>query len=216
VTVTARPNLRSIAGATAMILALLLVVGGCGGAQPASTIQPPSMATESRMPSQLTPVPGSSTPGPSLDPARSELPQPVCPPPVSEVSPPPVSVAVEQAAPIIATPGSTIIATCTTTSVTDSVGEDPPAAVTANAGDRLTVSVPVGWSILAYEGFDRPAVGEGANVIPQVILPTPTQEVDVPGPNRPGVSVVGVNLAVVSDGGQVVGSVEARFQVAID
>jgi hypothetical protein len=78
----------------------------------------------------------------------------------------------------------------------DAVGDDPPGVLTARAGERLTVEVPAGWSILAFEGHDRPARGEGVNVTTsRRSLPAPSARIELPIPERAGRSIVGVLLS---------------------
>jgi len=122
---------------------------------------------------------------------------------------------VGSADPIVATPGASTLQTCSTVGTNDVAGDDPKVGVTAHAGDKLTLSVPAGWSILAYEASDHPASGDGAGVTPLVILAEPSTEIKMAVPSRSGRSIVGVVLAIVSDSGQVVGRIEARFQVNV-
>jgi hypothetical protein len=166
----------------------------------------------------LTPVPGS----PSIEPTpvpqdinQLELPTPACPSPGTAGEPPAVRVAIGGAAPIIATPGSSELRTCSTVGTSDATGEDPKVGVTAHAGDKLTLSGPAGWSILAYQSSDHPAGGEETNPRPLVILPAASTSVQLLVPKRSGRSIVDVVLAVVSDSGQVVGRIDARFQVKV-
>lgn len=202
------------------LVLMLAAVAGCGSVAPskvAPTPTPaPSKATTQPAP-ELTPVPGApSTPAETAEAEAFQLPSPVCPAPAVAATAPDVRVAAGDGEPIIAAQGSTTLSTCTTTLAEDTVGDDPPGVLTARAGDRLTVEVPAGWSILAYEGHDRPARGEGANVTPLVVLAAPAATIKLPVPGRAGRSIVGVSLSIVSQGGQVVGQIEARFQVQVD
>jgi hypothetical protein len=166
----------------------------------------------------LTPVPGS----PSIEPTpvpgdilEFQLPTPVCPSPAAAPAAPAVHVAVGGGDPILAMAGSSTLQTCSTASTSDAAADDPKVGVNAHPGDKLTLSVPDGWSILAYEGFDRAANEDGVNVTPLVILPAPSASVQLSVPARKGRSIVGVTLAIVSGSGQVVGRVEERFQVKV-
>jgi len=69
--------------------------------------------------------------------------------------------------------------------------------------------------ILAYEGFDRPTVGEGANVTPTLATSTRPSQVEMPIPTRPGRSIVGIHLSIASADGRVVGEISASFQVEV-
>jgi hypothetical protein len=145
-----------------------------------------------------------------------QLPTPACPSPPVATPVPAIGVAVGGADAIVAMPGASTLQTCSTVATNDAAADDPRVGVTAHAGERLTVSVPAGWSILACEAFDRPAAREGANVTPLVVLPAPSANIELPRPPRSGRSIVGVVLAIVSATGQVVGRVEGRFQVEVD
>jgi hypothetical protein len=204
---TARRRRRDLG----LVLGMALLLGACAGAPAAS------QTSSHSAPPDPTPVPGgpANTPASSLDPGGFQLPQPVCPAPAAEVAAPAVIVALGDDPPIVAAPGSATVSTCTTTSVTDTVGSDPTVMLAARAGDRLTVSVPAGWSILAWEGSDHPVAGEGTNVI-QGVAQNPGPSIEIPVPSRSGQSDVGLTLSVVSDGGQVVGTVEARFRVEVN
>ena len=107
------------------------------------------------------------------------------------------------------------MSTCSTSSVTDTVGTDPEVGLIVRRDDVLTLEVAPGWSILAYEAYDRAASEESANVTPVVVLPSPAATVSLPAPARMGRSIVGVTLSIVSASGRVVGQVEARFQVRV-
>ena len=212
-------GMRTIARILICLAALTVALAACGGSTPpaSASSQPSTTGASSRL-ADLTPVPGGPEPAPTPPPGNREfaLPAPVCPGPANEVRPPPVRVALADGQSITATPGAATLTTCTTGSATDTVGQDPAVGLSAHAGDRLTVSVPPGWVILAYQGFDRPSVGEGGNVTPQIVTTTGPAQVDIPIPARSGRSVVGVTLSIVSADGRVVGQVEALFQVEVD
>ena len=212
-------GMRTIAVILIWLVGSSVALAACGGSTTPNSAPPQPSATAAASPTaDLTPVPGGPAPAPTPPAGNGEfaLPAPVCPGPAKEVLPPPVQVALPDGQSIVATPGSATLTTCTTGSASDTVGQDPAVGLTARAGDRLTVSVPPGWVILAYEGSDRPAVGEGANVTPEIVTTTGPSQVEMPIPARSGRSVVGVTLSIVSADGRVVGRIEALFQVEVD
>ena len=199
------------------LVACLLVVGGCSTTDSAT---PGTSSTNARPTATITdptPVPGGPSPTePIVDGGEGfVLPAAVCPAPVVMPKPPPVRIATPGSAPIIATPGSSTLSTCSTSLATDTVGDDPVVGLSAHPGDRFAVSVPAGWVILAYDGFDRPKVGEGSNVTPMLTTSTRPSQVEMPIPTRPGRSVVGVHLSISSADGRVVGEISASFQVEV-
>jgi hypothetical protein len=144
-----------------------------------------------------------------------ELPTPTCPSPSVASSAPAVRVAVIGGDAIVAAPGSSTLQTCSTAGTSDATADDPKVGVIAHSGDKLTLSVPAGWSILAYQSSERPAGGDETNPGPLVILPAASPSIQMSVPTRHGRSIVSIVLAIVSDGGQVVGRVEERFQVKV-
>lgn len=199
------------------LVACLLVVGGCSTTDSATPGTSSTNARPTATISDPTPVPGGPSPTePIVDGGEGfVLPAAVCPAPVVMPKPPPVRIATPGSAPIIATPGSSTLSTCSTSLATDTVGDDPVVGLSAHPGDRFAVSVPAGWVILAYDGFDRPKVGEGSNVTPMLTTSTRPSQVEMPIPTRPGRSVVGVHLSISSADGRVVGEISASFQVEV-
>jgi hypothetical protein len=199
------------------LVACLLVVGGCSTTDSATPGTSSTNARPTATISDPTPVPGGPSPTePIVDGGEGfVLPAAVCPAPVVMPKPPPVRIATPGSAPIIATPGSSTLSTCSTGLATDTVGDDPVVGLSAHPGDRFAVSVPAGWVILAYDGFDRPKVGEGSNVTPMLTTSTRPSQVEMPIPTRPGRSVVGVHLSISSADGRVVGEISASFQVEV-
>jgi hypothetical protein len=131
------------------------------------------------------------------------------------VAPPDVLVSVGDGPGIVATHGSSTLVTCTMSSASDVVSSEPPAGITAAPGDLLSLALPAGWRFLHWEGFDRPAAGEGGNVWPGVETPDRPAQIEVPVPARNGDSIAGYTLWVISDDGRVVGQVEIVIQVTI-
>ena len=124
-------------------------------------IPPPSIGPRS---SQVEPP--SLAPDATLAPEPTEYaaPSPNCPAPQAAVSAPDVLVTVGGGPGVIATRGPSTLTTCSTTAVADGVPGDPVGEVLANAGDRMTLTLPAGWGFLRWEGSDHAALGEGANV----------------------------------------------------
>jgi hypothetical protein len=100
-------------------------------------------------------------------------------------------------------------------SASDVVSSEPPAGIAAAPGDLLSLSLPAGWRFLHWEGFDRPAAGDGSNVWPGVDTTDRPGRIEVPVPARNGDSIAGYTLWVISDDGRVVGQVEIVIQVKI-
>jgi len=199
------------------LIASTLLLGGCGTSDSATPGGSSASARPTRTINDPTLVPGGPSPTePIVDGGEGfVLPAAACPAPAVMPDVPPVRVATGHGAPIIATPGSSTLSTCSTTLASDSVGEDPIVGLSAHPGDRFAVSVPAGWVILAYDGFDRPKAGEGSNVTPTLATSSRTSQVEMPIPTRPGRSIVGVHLSIASADGRVVGDVSASFQVEV-
>jgi hypothetical protein len=201
---------------TCALIACLLVLGACSTTDLATPAASSASARPTATTSDPTPVPGGPSPTEPADEGGEAfvLPAAACPAPAVMPDVPPVRVATGHGAPIIATPGSSTLSTCSTTLASDSVGEDP-IGLSAHPGDRFAVSVPAGWVILAYDGFDRPKAGEGSNVTPTLATSSRTSQVEMPIPTRPGRSIVGIHLSIASADGRVVGEISASFQVEV-
>jgi hypothetical protein len=202
---------------TCALIACLLVLGACSTTDLATPAASSASARPTATTSDPTPVPGGPSPTEPADEGGEAfvLPAAACPAPAVMPDVPRVRVATRDGAAIIATPGSSTLSTCSTTLASDTVGDDPVVGLGAHRGDRFVVSVPAGWVILAYEGFDRPTVGEGANVTPTLATSTRPSQVEMPIPTRPGRSIVGIHLSIASADGRVVGEISASFQVEV-
>lgn len=66
-----------------------------------------------------------------------------------------------------------------------------------------------------WQGFDRPALGEGGNVSTGADTPERPRQVDVPVPVRSGDSIAGYTLWVISADGRVVGQLEIILAITI-
>jgi hypothetical protein len=204
---TASPSLKR----AALVVAILAAVG-CNSSAPSSA--PVASASPPPAAEDPTPVP----PGPTATPAEvAEFvpPAPGCPSPAGPVAPPDVLVSVGDSPGILATYGSSTLETCTMSSASDVVSSEPPAGIAAAPGELLSLSLPAGWRFLHWEGFDRPADGEGGNVWPGVDTPDRPGRIEVPVPARSGVSIAGYTFWVISDDGRVVGQVDIVIQVTI-
>jgi hypothetical protein len=196
----------------AALLVALFTAVGCNASAPSSA--PVVSASPAPAADDPTPVP----PGPTASPAEGAEfvpPAPGCPSPAGPVEPPDVLVSVGGGPGIVATRGSTTLATCTTSSASDVVSSEHPAGIAASPGDMLSLTLPAGWRFLHWEGFDRPADGEGGNVWPGVDTPDRPGRIEVPVPARNGDSIAGYTLWVIRDDGRVVGRVEIVIQVTI-
>jgi hypothetical protein len=195
----------------------LLLLVACNASGPTTTTSPSPVAEVSptATPSDPTPVPPgpTATPGP---PVNFEPPSPECPAPPDPVVQPDVVVSVKSGPGVVATRGPSLFTTCSTASASDTVSSEPPTGVSAHTGDALTLALPPGWVIVYWEGFDRPAVGEGGNVWPGRETPNRPGRIDVPVPLRTGDSIAGYLLWVVSADERVVGRIEITVRVTID
>jgi hypothetical protein len=131
------------------------------------------------------------------------------------VAVPDVLVSVGDGPGIVATRGSSVLATCTTTAATDSVEPEPTAGLAAQPGDKLTLSLQSGWQVLHWSGSDHPAAGEGANVWPDRNTPERPTQIRVPVPIRPGESIASYHLDVIRADDRVVGSLEVAVRVTL-
>jgi len=196
-----------------LALALLFLIAGCQPTGLATASAPTSSPAVTDDPS-LTPVP----PGPTATPAEAGEfvpPAPGCPPPAGPVTAPDVLVSVGDGPGIVATRGPSTLVTCTMSSASDVISSEPPAGVAASSGDMLSLALQREWRFLHWEGFDRPAAGEGGNVWPGVDTPDRPARIEVPVPARNGDSIAGYTLWVIRDDGRVVGQIEIVIQVTI-
>jgi hypothetical protein len=116
---------------------------------------------------------------------------------------------------ILATRGSSMLVTCTSTAAADAIPIDPTKGLTAKPGDTLSLTLSSGWQIVHWVGSDRPAVGDGGNIWPGTQTPERPDRIRVPVPNRPGDSIAYYHLDVVRDDGRVVGWVEVFVRVRL-
>lgn len=198
-------------GLFAFVLLLLLAACQPTGLAPATSHTPSSAPVNDP---SLTPVP----PGPTATAAEAgefEPPAPGCPSPVDEVTMPEVTVSVGGGPAIVATAGPSTLVTCSTTSAFETISSEPPLGLMAHAGDSLRLSLPAGWHLLHWSGFDRPTLGEGGNVRPGADTPGRPQQIDVPVPGRSGDSIASYTLWVISADGRVVGQLEISVVVTI-
>jgi hypothetical protein len=195
----------------ALVVALFAAVG-CNASVPSSA--PVVSAQPSPAADDPTPVPQGPTATPG-EAAEFEPPAPGCPSPAGPVAPPDVLVSVGDGPGIVATRGPSTLVTCTMSSASDVVSSEPPAGIAAAPGDMLSLSLEAEWRFLHWEGFDRPAAGEGGNVWPGVDTPDRPARIEVPVPARDGDSIAGYTIWVISDDGRVVGQVEIVIQVTI-
>ncbi len=175
-------------------------------------------ASVSELPATPSTAPVSSAPGPTATEAESAefvLPTPGCPAPPDAVRVPNITVSVGGGPGILVTPGSSMLATCTTTATSDSVPLDPVEGLVAHPGDRMSLSLPPGWRFLRGEGSDSALVGDGAKVWPPVDTPPRPGRVDVPVPPRSGDSRAAFTFWIVSVDGRVVGQLDVLIRVRV-
>jgi hypothetical protein len=192
---------------------LLVLIATC---QPTgqTSVSTPALSSAPVEDPSLTPVPG----GPTATPGEAgafEPPAPACPSPVDEVTMPEVMASVGRAPAIVATAGPSTLVTCSTTSAFETVSSDPPVGLMAQAGDTLSLTLPAGWHLLHWSGFDRPMLGEGGNVWPGADTPDRPREIEVQVPDRSGDSIAGFTLWVISADGRVVGQLEISVVITI-
>jgi hypothetical protein len=153
----------------------------------------------------------------SFDPEPTEFvpPSPVCPSPPRAPSIPRVIASIGSRPGVVATAGSSILTTCTTTATTDVASIDPKEILVARAGEKLRLSLPIGWGFLRSEGFDTPASGGVTNVWLPIDTPDRPQQIDLQLPTRGGDSIVGYDLWIVSVDGRVVGQLAVEVRVRL-
>jgi hypothetical protein len=154
---------------------------------------------------------------PSVDPEPTEFvpPSPVCPSPPRAPTVPNVVASIGGRPGVVATPGSSILSTCTTTATNDVASIDPKDVLIARIGEKLRLALPGGWRFLRSEGFDTPAAGGGTNVWFPIDTPDRPQQIDLQLPTRGGDSIVGYELWIVSIDGRVVGQIGVEVRVRI-
>jgi hypothetical protein len=136
---------------------------------------------------------------PAPQPTPYSLPTARCPGPAQQPEPPVVSASVGDGPAVPATRGSYTTVTCSTTGVADAIPEPPDVPVLAHPAEMITFTVPDGWRFLRWGGFDTPLVGEGTNIWEPVDLPDKPRSFELPVPARPGDSIVGLTVVIVSD-----------------
>jgi Tol biopolymer transport system component len=229
----ARPRVRGIppwkvlAAAALLITALLAMAVAIGAFQtrPSLVITVPTVSPGPTPTRTATPSPRTSavaspqTSGtpvePSVEPAVQYAPPlPQCPSPADQVRLPDVTVSTGGGAGVLATRGSSVTATCTTTGTDDAIPAEPTQVIAAAPGAPLALAVPTGWGFLHIEGFDGPLAGEGANITPGFDS-TLSPRVEVPGPARAGDSKVGFDVWLISDDNRVVGQLAITVRVRV-
>jgi hypothetical protein len=170
-----------------------------------------SMSPEAASASLATLVPTAT----AVEPTEFVPPSAVCPSPSEPVGVPNVLVSIGGGPAIVATPGSSLLTTCTTTASSDSAPKDPTAGLVAQPGDRMILMLPSGWRFLRWEGSDHPAVGEGTNVWPGADTPERPMQIEVPAPIRPGGSIAGYHLDIVRGDDRVVGWLDILVRVDV-
>jgi hypothetical protein len=207
----------------ALATAVVLPVAACGvdrgpaspqSASPVGTLDalPTPVATAVPPASAMTPAsPEATIPS---QPAEFAPPSPACPAPPDAVRVPDVTVSVGSSA-IRATNGSSTFTTCSTVAMADAAPADPAVGVAAHLGDVMTLTPSVGWRILRWEGSDRNASGEGANIWAAVDTPERPARIEVPVPVRTGDSIAGYTLWLVSADSRIVGQLDILVRVRV-
>lgn len=148
-------------------------------------------------------------------PTAFALPSPVCPAPSGPVVVPDVLASVGDRPALVATRGSSTFSTCTTTAHEDVVPVEPAVGLAAQPGDVVTLTLPDGWVVLEWEGFDRSATTEGANVWPLTETPARPGSIEIPAPGRAGDSIAGYLLSIERADATVVGQLEIALRITI-
>jgi hypothetical protein len=206
-------TIRTIAARRIVFLVPLFLVVACGATVEQSAPATPVPSTAIEEPT-LTPVPAGPS-GPPAEPTEFVPPTPRCPAPDGPVHVPDVTVSIAGGPAIVATRGSSTFVTCSTVATIDAALPDPETGLTAHEGDRLTLALPPGWQFLRVEGFDHPAVGDGGNVSPPIDTPQRPTTFEVTVPFRPGASIAGYTLTIVSTDGSVIGTLDIRFMTSL-
>ena len=128
---------------------------------------------------------------------------------------PEVTVSVGDGPAIVAMAGPSTLETCSTSSAFETVSSEPPPGLFARPGDVLRLSLPAGWHLLHWSGFDRPAAGDGGNVWTGADTSERPRQIEVPVPARSGELIASYTLWVISADGRVVGRLEISFAVTI-
>ena len=202
------------------ILTLLVACaspGSSGSVAQGVSAQPSASAT-----SEGTASPGPQSPTPSTEPAPTtgepvpfEPPAAACPAPATAVTVPDVTVSIGDGPAIVATRGSSSVITCSTVGSFDGAAVEPRQGLVAHPGDVITLRLPVGWQFLHWEGSDRPAAGEGANVWPGAATPERPGSIQVPAPVRPGDSIAAYSLWVIGAEDRAVTNLEILILVRV-
>jgi hypothetical protein len=206
-------TIRTIAAPRIAYLVPLFLLVACGATVEQSAPASPLASTAIEEP-MLTPVPTGPS-GPPAEPTEFVPPTPNCPAPDGPVEVPLVSVSIGSGPTIVATRGSASLATCSTVATFDAALPDPETGLTAQEGDRLTLALQPGWQFLRWEGFDRPAVGDGGNIWPPIDTPQRPTTIEVPVPFRPGASIASYTLTITTDDGRVVGTLDIRLMTTL-
>ena len=206
---------------TALVIAgVVILLVACNTAESSGSIAQGMSATPSASAPSASPGTPGSTPSsePTLTPAEPvafEPPAAACPAPPSAVTVPDVMVSIGAEPAIVATRGSSSVITCSTVGSDDGAAVEPRQGLVAHAGDVITLTLPAGWRFLHWEGADRPAVGEGANVWPGAATPARPDRIQVPVPARPGDSIAAYTLWVIGAEDRAIGNLEILVLVRV-
>jgi hypothetical protein len=111
------------------------------------------------------------------------------------------------------TMGSSSVITCSSVRSDDLVSSDPTVPIVVGIGGTVRLSLPVGWRFLHWEGWDRPAVGDDANVLLGADTPDRPSSIDVPARSRSGDSILGVAAWVISADERTIASISGTVLV---
>ncbi|MEA2576663.1 MAG: hypothetical protein QOD78_251 [Chloroflexota bacterium] len=215
----ARTQGQRLARALPIVVAFGLLAA-CATPGSSGSAQVVSATPNATAPSVSSTSPGNPGSTPSFEPTAAEPvefepPAAACPAPPNAVTIPDVMVSIGAGPAIVATRGSSSVVTCSTVGSDDVAAVDPRQGLVAHPGDVITLSLPAGWRFLHWEGSDRPAAGEGANVWLGAATPARPDRIEVPVPIRPGDSIAAYTLWVIGAEDRAIGNLEILIRVRI-
>ena len=200
-------SLRPGHGVLASLLAVLLVVAGCGGL-PFFRTDPPTVIVT---PGPIGPAPGQTFPASDGEGDLFIPPDPVCPAPQGSVAVPRVIASAGSESVVLAV-GSSSITTCSTSGSGPIASGSPIVPLRVVAGDVIRLTLSPGWSFLYWQGWNIPGAS-AASATPVGDTPDHPASIIVPVPGKTGSWVVGVSVWAVSEDGRAVSGIDGTVLV---
>lgn len=175
---------------------LALVLAACASGQTSPSPSTPATRDPTAGPTHV-PGPGSSATSTPAEPIPFVPPDPRCPAPPIALDPPTLLASVDDDTIPVRMESSTVV-TCSTTGSWDAGPMDTASWLSAEPGASVRFVLADGWRFLYWEGWDRPADGDGVNILPGAETPEGPSSIDVPVPSRTGDSILGVEAWVIS------------------